>query len=149
MKQSAVAIMVHNGKFLIGRAPNHDRWDIPKGNIGQYESAIEASIREAREETGIKMKTNRGGLPQVMYSIGPVDYLKDKKLFLNVFRLTDKQAKTPLKCTSFFEMHGKKYPELEEFKWITWDEKDDYLYHSLINALKNYEYIGEIIADEN
>ncbi len=148
MKLSAVAIMIHGGKFLIGRAPNHDRWDIPKGGIGKFESPIEASIREAKEETGIKLKSNRGGLPQIVYSIGPIDYLKDKKLFLNVFRLTDKQANTKLKCTSFYEMYGKKYPELEEFKWITYAEKDEYLYRSLINALKNYAYLEEVIEDE-
>lgn len=149
MKTSAVALMFYEGKFLIGKAPNQDRWDIPKGNIGKYESAIDASIREAREETGIKLKAHRMGLTQIAYSIGPISYLKDKQLFINVFKLTKKQAETKLKCTSFFEMHGQSFPEIIEYKWITWSEKNDYLYWSLIKALKIYEYIGEVIKDEN
>jgi len=144
MKISAVALMIYDGKFLIGKAPNHDRWDFPKGEIGEFESPVEASIREAKEETGIQLKSF---LSQFVYGIGPIDYLKNKKLFINVFRLTKRQAQTKLKCSSFYETNGKKYPELSEFKWITWDEKDDYLYHSLVKALKNYEYLGEIINE--
>ena len=78
MKQSAVALMIYDGRFLIGKAPNHDRWDFPKGEIGEFESPVEASIREAKEETGIHIKSGGTGLTQFVYGIGPIDYLKNK-----------------------------------------------------------------------
>lgn len=148
MKQTAAAIILYKGKFLIGKAPNQKRWDIPKGQIEAFESPILASIREAREETGIKLSSFQNGMKQLIYAIGPLPYRKDKTIFFNFFQLNEAQFKSDLKCTSFYEVNGKKFPELSEYKWITWDEKEDYLYYSLLNAMKNCNYFRAIIEGD-
>ena len=53
----AVAVIHHDGKFLIGprppEAPLGGLWEFPGGKLTQGESPMQAAVREAREETGI------------------------------------------------------------------------------------------------
>lgn len=140
MKLSVIAMMFYGDKFLIGRAANHTRWDIIKGQEDDpHDTFVKTAIREAEEESGIEL------LPtQIIYKYGPFSYVKNKNLFLCVFKLTKEQFEQELYCKSEYEVEGKMIPELIEYKWVTWEEKDEYLYHSLVNSLRDFIDYDEI-----
>ena len=55
------AIVRYKGKFLILRRSqtakfNPGAWDSVGGHLKEYETAEENTLREAKEETGLKMK---------------------------------------------------------------------------------------------
>ena len=90
--------------------PTHGRtWDLPKGRKDPNELDSEAAVRELMEETGIEANAH-----QLVY-LGQYDYKKNKQLVL--FRLMVKEMPDPalLICTSMFEMHGKQFPEMDQF----------------------------------
>lgn len=51
---SKVAI-VNQGKVLVGRRTDNDKWDLPGGHLDAEETAAEALIREVYEETGLRI----------------------------------------------------------------------------------------------
>lgn len=59
----AVAIVIRDGKVLIGRRPEHvplgGLWEFPGGKVGPGESAADAAVRECLEETGVKVRVER------------------------------------------------------------------------------------------
>jgi 8-oxo-dGTP diphosphatase len=56
----AIAVVEHNGKFLIGRRPDDvplpNLWEFPGGKIKSGESAQQAAARECLEETGLEIE---------------------------------------------------------------------------------------------
>ena len=59
--KSAVVIVYHHNKWLLGLAENSDdgrenRWCFPGGGINTGESPEEAAVREVYEETGVTCK---------------------------------------------------------------------------------------------
>lgn len=52
----AIAVVEHDGRFLIGRRPEGvalaGLWEFPGGKVEPGETAAEAALRECREETG-------------------------------------------------------------------------------------------------
>ena len=58
--KSAVAIVIHDGKLLLGRSTaNDDRNDLlcfPAGGIKEGETPEQAAVRECGEETGYKVE---------------------------------------------------------------------------------------------
>jgi mutator protein MutT len=57
----AVAVVEHQGRFLIGKRPDDAAlggyWEFPGGKVEQGESPADAAIRECLEETGVASST--------------------------------------------------------------------------------------------
>jgi mutator protein MutT len=55
-RPAAIAVVAHDGKFLLVRRanpPDPGRWGFPGGKIELGETALQAAVRELAEETGI------------------------------------------------------------------------------------------------
>ncbi len=103
-------VIVTDGVQMLICHPTHGRtWDLPKGRKDPGELDSEAAVRELLEETGIAADAH-----QLVY-LDQYDYKKNKQLVL--FRLSVKEMPDPalLICTSMFEMHGKQFPEMDQF----------------------------------
>ena len=137
-------------KFLIGCAPNKmkmksNNCDLIKGHIEVGESPIDAVIREAKEECGIKFKisdialldiapyadTGNDGVMALYYAKAP-------------FSLTDENIKANCKCTSYYTQFGRQFPELCKYYAITISEANDRLYKKLVPFLQEIKKIKEL-----
>ncbi len=92
-EQSAGIVIYNKGRYLLlnyGRSWNApDRWGLTKGHIEQGESVIEAALREAYEETGIKdIKICEGFEKKVLYYFHRGDK-KIKKTVVYLIGLTE------------------------------------------------------------
>ncbi|USN53798.1 MAG: NUDIX domain-containing protein [Candidatus Nomurabacteria bacterium] len=68
----AGVIIFHKGKILIARSPKwSDKWTLPGGHIDPGETIAEAAMREAEEETGLKVH------PLGFVKAGELIYSKD------------------------------------------------------------------------
>lgn len=59
-RQIAIAVVEHEGRFLIGQRPAGTDlagyWEFPGGKIEPGETAEQAAVRECREETGLAVE---------------------------------------------------------------------------------------------
>ena len=102
------------GQLLLCHVTHTARWDIPKGMQDPGESALEAAMRELREEAGIVFA------PECFTDLGLFDYRPDKRLHLYLVRCGDDLASLDhLACTSFFSHHasGAPTPEVDGYRW--------------------------------
>jgi 8-oxo-dGTP diphosphatase len=53
---TAVALFDQDGKILLVRRKDNDKWTMPGGTLDYGESLTECAIREAREETGLNIQ---------------------------------------------------------------------------------------------
>lgn len=51
--------IIQNGKILLTKREDFEVWCLPGGAVDEGESVAQAAIREAREETGLKVKLTR------------------------------------------------------------------------------------------
>jgi len=142
-----VLIFNGNGKFLIEHAPNkpHDKnsWDLPKGHISFDDPSLEYAVkRECFEETGIFLdKVEELGTFIYInpYDIGSMTLFKATIDDTQFAGCEDDEILNNLVCTTFFEENGKKLPEANEFKFISLNELNEYLYDSLVDYF-NYNF---------
>ncbi len=55
-KLGAIAVVYHDARFLLvqrGKDPGRGLWGFPGGHVELGETALEAAVRELREETGV------------------------------------------------------------------------------------------------
>ena len=114
-----------SGKLLAchstGKKFEKGTYDIPKGHIKEGETPLQCACRELEEETGIKLDINN---IDGFQDLGQHEYVKTKDLHL--FRASIDFDISELKCTTYFEAHGRKFPEVNQFKLIDIDELDYY-----------------------
>lgn len=106
-------------QLLLCHVTHTAHWDIPKGMQDPGESALEAAMRELREEAGLAFEPGR------FEDLGCFDYRKDKRLHLFRIRVTDElETLDHLVCTSFFphRVSGEPTPEADAFRWAARDE---------------------------
>lgn len=107
------------GRLLLGHVTGTAAWDIPKGMQDPGETALQAAMRELREEAGLSFAADR------FADLGQLSYRRDKRLHL--FRVeagAELGDLGQLVCTSYFPHHatGKPTPEMDGFRWARRDE---------------------------
>jgi 8-oxo-dGTP pyrophosphatase MutT (NUDIX family) len=85
-------------------------FDLPKGHHEEGEEYIDTAIREAFEETGLKLSKDK------MIYLGRTAYTSEKDLEWFYTEMDIDLRK--VKCTSYFEREGKEYPEVNKFELI-------------------------------
>lgn len=115
-RATTCGVLVTDGEhYLICHPTMSKWWDIPKGKQEANEPHDLAAIRELREETGINASTS-----ELSY-IGLFDYKPEKQLALYKLLVTEMYDVSNLKCTSYFSLKGKQYPEMDVFKVVSKD----------------------------
>lgn len=126
MTTSCGVIILNNKNQILGCYPcgrKDGRHDIPKGKLENNEEFLQCALRETYEEIGIILK------PTNMKVLGMFPYLSDKNLFL--YKTYLDVDSTLLKCNSYFEYNGKKFPEMVSFKWIEKENIEKEFFKSL------------------
>jgi 8-oxo-dGTP pyrophosphatase MutT (NUDIX family) len=85
IKKSAGLVILYNNKILLGHQTSHawtNSYSIPKGNIEDNESTLEASIRETYEEVGLNI--NKSDID--VTTLNCIDYFNGRnKIYKKVY----------------------------------------------------------------
>ena len=107
----AVAVVVHDGRVLIGRRPAGlplaGFWEFPGGKMAPGETPSEAAERECHEETGLEVAVvGTYGVEQYDYTHGPV-----RIHFLAAApRHGDRRPREPFRWVPVAELHRYRFP---------------------------------------
>lgn len=116
-KLSCGVLVTDGARLLLGHATRSPRWDIPKGLAEPGESALDAALRELREETGLVAD------PAGLRPLGTHAYLRDKDLALFVWHPDPMPDPATLSCTALVTLaDGTSFPELDRFALLAWPE---------------------------
>jgi len=128
---AGIFLVNKEGKVLAGHPTNHSPklFSIPKGTVEEGESLLAAAIRETFEETNINLSSYR-----TIHSLPAVTY-KTKKKVVNPFVLLESENEFDfnsfdIKCESFVVTPLFSFPEMDDFKWFTFDECRIFLHSS-------------------
>ena len=141
MVTSAGIIFTDGYYFLIGHATGTKHWSIPKGKIEQGEDPKSAALREFFEECGLNLADH------TLEYLGLYKYRQSKKLelFKCYVKNIDLYKVEDFECISFID-DDNIIPEMDRFKYITFDEMQKYLnknqylvLESIVNKLKETE----------
>jgi 8-oxo-dGTP pyrophosphatase MutT (NUDIX family) len=126
-------------RLLIGHATNQKHWDIPKGLIEEDEVPIEAAFRELYEEVGTNFGFVKHEFSDVAIDIGEYEYTKYKNLHLFILPINDFTLKgETFSCNSYFEMYGKQFPEIDDYRWVEWKDLDKFMAKSFLKMKDRY-----------
>jgi 8-oxo-dGTP pyrophosphatase MutT (NUDIX family) len=106
-------------ELLLCHVTHTAKWDIPKGMQDPHETALEAAVRELREEAGIAFE------PERYEELGNFAYRPGKRLHLFKVEASDELVCLDhLACSSFFphRVTGKPTPEMDGFRWAARDQ---------------------------
>ncbi len=109
-----VLLVNRRAEVFACHATGTPRWDLPKGVAEIGESAREAAVREAWEESGLRLPADR------LVDLGEFDYLPAKRLHLFALRVGNDAIDLALcSCRSFFAHHrtGVSTPEADAWGW--------------------------------
>ena len=114
-KRLSCGVLILNAEreLLLCHVTGHHHWDLPKGVIDVGESPLDAALREAHEETGLRLDAD------ALLDLGRFDYRprKDLHLFATVMPRFDVAT---LSCASQFSDRatGRRMPEMDDFGWF-------------------------------
>lgn len=111
------------------------KWSIPKGELDPGEKPIECAVREFKEEANILLaKYTLNQLYDVKYAHGK------KTLIPFYFKAYIEASEFSAKCYSMVEIPGcKPFPEIDEFKWVTFSQAKEMLHDTQVKALNDLE----------
>ena len=131
---SAVVLIDKEGSILgchgFGK-PKDSGYDFPKGCVEEGESDAYAAARELMEEADIYLYdpyTHGKGYNKVheLIDCGIHPHNKEKDIHIFLFKVNGFPELKDLKCTSFFEVNGKKYPEIDGYEVITKENRNKF-----------------------
>ena len=136
-----------DGRFLVGHPTNHlpDFYSIPKGKVEKDELHLQAAIRETFEETNIDVSKY-----SIIHNFPPVEYVNKKKV-LYPFVLFEEQnsidfSQFDIKCNSFVPEEIGGFPEMDRFKWLTFEEGRTSVHETQISCIDEIEKIYKKIT---
>ena len=109
-----VLLVNARGEVFACHATGSPRWDLPKGVADAGEAPRDAAVREAWEESGLRLPADR------LVDLGDFDYLPAKRLHLFALRVGDDAIDLSLcSCRSFYAHHrtGASMPETDAWGW--------------------------------
>ena len=120
---AAIVIIDSEGNILgchsTGK-PKNSGYDFPKGEVNEGESDISAAIRELREETDIYFLDYDIAR---LIDAGVHSHNKEKDIHIFIYKTNYFPDLNTLKCTTYFERYGKKFPEVDEYRIISKSER--------------------------
>ena len=135
---SGILIIDKDNRILICHPTNHPKnvWSIPKGKVNDGESIMDAAIRETFEETNINLS-----FFQCITPLEPQTYTHKKKrlhpfLYLEKMNPKIKIHEFEIKCNSNVEPEKGGFPEMDDFKWVSFDEAKKLLHNTQVKALE-------------
>jgi 8-oxo-dGTP pyrophosphatase MutT (NUDIX family) len=116
-KELSVGTIITDGQYILGCRPygrkdKEHSYDLPKGHWEEGETYVETAVRECKEETDFDL------WPDHLVDLGKYEYIPTKDLYIFLVALDLMPELKTLKCTTFFEMDGKKVPEVISYKLI-------------------------------
>jgi len=119
LKELSVGLVLTDGvRFLGVRPTGQTFYDMPKGMQNQGETLKDTVIREVKEETGFDISKYRSALSDQ----GRFKYRITKDLHVFLLMLPQLPPTSSMRCTSTFEMYGRKIPEVNGYKYFDWDD---------------------------
>lgn len=103
--------------WLLGHATNTDFWDLPKGKREYGEPALDAALRECREETGLDFSADRARIQD----LGALPYNKKLGRTLHLFVLDVPEAFSLAACHCETLVHTRgpqAVPDMDAYAWI-------------------------------
>lgn len=134
MKQTTCAVVLidKNGSILgchsYGQKENQG-YDFPKGIKEENETDLEAAVRELYEETNIKLSQDD---IEDLIDLGLHKHNKEKNIHIFLLKVDFQLVLflENLKCNSYFERRGEKYPEVDGYKIISKEER--YMFNNVL-----------------
>lgn len=153
-----VFLVDKNKRILIGH-PTHSSdgsgfWSIPKGKRDGEESYHETMAREFMEETGLQI-TN---YPGYEIFLGAEQYVHKKKTLVAFAHFVNTEITDEPHCISYvtsledgsfkLDKDGNKFPEMDRFEWVTFDEAVDKLHYTQAAILRRNRFLFETEYDK-
>jgi 8-oxo-dGTP pyrophosphatase MutT (NUDIX family) len=116
---SCGVLLLNRRRVFACHATGTARWDLPKGVAEPGEPPRAAAVREAWEETGLRLA------PGALHDLGEFPYLPAKRLHLFALHAAEEAFDPALcRCRTFFE-HPRTHrlaPEADAYAWQSIDE---------------------------
>ena len=148
-KEVSVGIIFTDGIEMLacqgyGHAFRKHNLDIPKGHWEEGETYKETAIRECEEETGYVIANDED-----LIDLGMFEYLPTKDLYLYAYFVDGIPDLSTFHCDSYFELNGRKVPEVIKYHKIPLNELD-YFYRNLERVLNEaLEILADDVLDES
>lgn len=124
-------IITDDKKFLICHCTGGKLWDLPKGKSEEGEEPIDTCLREVFEESGLIMNDFKNQFIDLEVR----RYIKDKDLHLYLLHVTRLPLVNTMKCTSYFQKGDIQKPEIDRYKYISWNQAKYYLGTNMLRVL--------------
>jgi putative (di)nucleoside polyphosphate hydrolase len=142
MKAISHGILVLNAaaELLLCHATGTRHWDILKGAAAAGESSVQAALREAQEECGLRLEAD------ALVPVGRFAYRPRKDLALHAV-LVERFDTGRCACSSFFrDRQGRLLPEMDAFRWTAFADVPHYCATSMTALLTQGLSLPDLLA---
>jgi len=129
--QTTCGVLITNGsQLLVCHPTNGVKWDIPKGKQDPGEDDITTACRELWEETGLNVDAG------VLVPLGTYPYKSGKQLSLFLHLVNVLPDPNKLVCHSYFDSNGRKLPEMNAYRLVSYAEAMSMLNADMCRVVK-------------
>lgn len=136
MKKLSAGLILTDGEWFLGcHSTGNWFYDLPKGEVGQYENPKETCIREAKEETNLNVPADH------LEDLGVFDYNPKKDLHLFLWKVEDLPDTDEMKCSSYFihRYTEKETPEVDGYRYIRFGEQENYMTKNMVKVINDVQ----------